>query len=239
MPTQKSHSNKHIKNVEITHPGVVSRVLSAPTRYYNKLYYFDKRVGVGDAEKQLSPETRKFIIQEALKRPDIQFYVGDSPIIDQVRRALHGKGDYPTGIIGTPYRVGASLVESLAGKITGSSYYNPASGSVIIRDDIPAMAALPLGQREDFARRHYKRLYGFFRDVPIFSLLPASRAKDYARQTTSITPEKSRIYDVYMAQHAAHALGNDPVVALGSGIVGHLLKDYHQQKDNVKNKRGK
>lgn len=195
----------------------LSRVISAPYRYLNKLMLADPQVGVGKI-KDFSDYTLKFINKRSKENPDLKFEVGHSPILSQMGRALSGKSTVLKNPIFRPLSVPLAGANAAFGKLTGMDYYNPFSNTAVVRSDSPGMVALNLGQHLDLKKRKFPNLYYFGTSTPLTKPIRLYNASKIAGEY--LTKDQAKILTPSLGLSAIHvAPAVAPLLLAGSHAI--------------------
>ena len=153
-------SSKH-PNVVIAPTSKLEQAINLPGRLMTKVILGDSNLSVR-GPKYIDEKTHESIREVLGKMPhtkDTKVYVGNSPIIDQMKRTWQGKGTSFNQPVIRHLMTPISGLAGLSQKLSGGDYYNPLANTAIVRSNIPAVAAHELGHSEDFNKRKYPTLY--------------------------------------------------------------------------------
>lgn len=124
----------------------INTILSAPARASMKHILGDRETGVRNAG-YIRPKTRKEITRLAKQIPDVQIYLGNTPMFKRLGRLYSDKGIWgeDTGIFRKILYTPIIGLQSLGMKLIGGDHYDPITKSIVIKSNIPSVAAHEIG----------------------------------------------------------------------------------------------
>ncbi len=138
--------------------------------------------------------------------------------------------------IAWPYKIvffPSTLVTSLIGRplscLLVSDYFDPASNSIHIFSDDPAIALHEAGHALDFARQEFKGTYALARIAPGVNLFQEGMATDEAMHYLEETGQYEELIKAYKSLYPAYAtyvvgyVSSSPPAYVGAILIGHWI----------------
>jgi len=207
--------------VVVKEPNLIEKTVSIPNRWAGKLVLWDKEVSVRSS-KDFDKKTLEVIHDLSSKHDNVKVYVGHSPMFAELRRGLEGKGIIFKHPVARTLFAPFNAMEILSSKISGGDHYNPATNSVVLRSNIPAIAAHEFGHSADYASKKHPFLYNIGTSIPPFYLIreyaASRRAGKYLKENDLDSSILTPAFGTYLG---GAFLGNPILGAVG----GHIVKD--------------
>jgi len=219
------------------------KIISAPDRALGKLVLFDRNVAVRGPNK-ITETTRKAVkqmVKDSPKMKETDIVIGNSPVISQIKRTWQGKGHAWNQPIIRHALAPLQGITGIAGKVMGGDYYNPISGTISVRSNIPAIAAHEIGHAADFSNIKFPSLYTTARLIPGVDIYQEHKASQIAGKKLKHGRETLPILTPAMGTYVGN-LVFPGVGAIAGAMAGHAVKsnlnygEYGNLPEKTKNK---